>query len=861
MYLFFVFRLEDHLYTLHLKQKEKSPILLSSVENILEKALFEILGSLKNHYPKSGNNIVYVTICQKTLVNPIRSGTYHLQDNDLKPLVNHIMAAFNAFLHSGAEIKLDDSFEVYFKVLSNASISYSGHRRKTVPLRQLVGAKTESKILLRGGLIDLPVEFPDKKHSLKNLCLISAVIFNYFKFADPNKYFRIKKMCFATSSKEAKNEAGKLLFEEVESFCLKENVLMEGPHDPLTVLPKLANYFKIQIHLIQSMDGLRKVPLLSFPDGNDLTRFRVYLYLQPNHILLIDNLKQFFNHHKRRICFDCGQFAQFLFRANSHKCHARLNCLRCLGCFKSDSTVKVPNEIIAFCDSKNKNEPLLSCLKCKFVFKSETCFNNHKTACKQNRLKVKCSKCNVYWTSMSKEKSDILKSSHTCGVLPRLCQICKELKVETFHVCKIKKEKIHDSWPNLGFINMKFKFNSSGNCQNCFSIKETFMKANNLSYKELFNHSQFETLICEDHKTIFVKEEPNLISIYTEQKDRLTFKHQLFKEDSIVISPEENDLSFEYCQNAPEMSTNVFKERRSMKEMSKTFYHYLNNVSKEMSPLDKLVLFLCDKKNNLSNFTFVVENNKAMFALLRYFLNVQVVPFIIQQETNIILLEVSGLRIKFILRTSYLKGSAFDIGSQYGVKFEKCFFPDSFNIPRNYNYLSSKPDLKNFLQFVNTPKEIAEIKDFYESLPEEWNFNRELINCFETESLTSVQATLRFLKEAFTLQETLSALTKKPSKAIHPFGGRLISLSGFSFSLFSFYFGNDVDAFTVMNPDVSGQTQTSRPEYEYISWLNFKGVNGFVQGFFNHSEGQKYFGKFPVDGYNSTTKTVYQFRG
>ena len=177
MYLFFVFRLEDHLYTLHLKQKEKSPILLSSVENILEKALFEILGSLKNHYPKSGNNIVYVTICQKTLVNPIRSGTYHLQDNDLKPLVNHIMAAFNAFLHSGAEIKLDDSFEVYFKVLSNASISYSGHRRKTVPLRQLVGAKTESKILLRGGLIDLPVEFPDKKHSLKNLCLISAVIF------------------------------------------------------------------------------------------------------------------------------------------------------------------------------------------------------------------------------------------------------------------------------------------------------------------------------------------------------------------------------------------------------------------------------------------------------------------------------------------------------------------------------------------------------------------------------------------------------------------------------------------------------------------------------------------------------------
>ena len=181
----------------------------------------------------------------------------------------------------------------------------------------------------------------------------------------------MKKMCYAKSTKEEKNRAGKLLFEEIKKFCLEEKVLMEGPQDSSTVLPKLANYYNIQIHLIESMDGLRKCSFMSFPEGNDLNKFRVYLYLQPNHILLIDNLKQFFVHHKRRICFDCGRFNQHLFRANSHKCQIRVNCSNCLGCFESASTVKVQNELIFFCDSTKKTQPLLSCFKCKFAFNSK----------------------------------------------------------------------------------------------------------------------------------------------------------------------------------------------------------------------------------------------------------------------------------------------------------------------------------------------------------------------------------------------------------------------------------------------------------------------------------------------------------
>ena len=102
-----------------MKKKVNSPLYLSSVENILEKALLEILKSLKNSYEQEKESICYVTICQKTLVNPIRSGTYHLQENSLNGLVNHIMTSFNRFLNSNKELKLDDSFEIYFKVLSS----------------------------------------------------------------------------------------------------------------------------------------------------------------------------------------------------------------------------------------------------------------------------------------------------------------------------------------------------------------------------------------------------------------------------------------------------------------------------------------------------------------------------------------------------------------------------------------------------------------------------------------------------------------------------------------------------------------------------------------------------------------------
>ena len=861
----FFFSLEDHLFTLHFRKKVNTPLYLSSVESILEKSLTEILQNLKNSYPDNGDNIVYVTICQKTLVNPIRSGTYHIQDNDLLGLVNHIMASFNNFLRSATQLRLDDTFEIYFKVLGSASINYNKHRRKTVPLRRLVGANHgKSDIHLKGGLLELPTHFPNGQNSLENMCLLSTVIYAYLKFGDPEKFKKVKKIAEKKSSAKQLNEGSKLLYEEIKRFCDATSVSILGPHDFLTVIPKLSEFYNVQIHLIESMDNLRKVSKISSPEQNDLNRYRIYLFqTSVDHVVLIEKLAPFFGVNKRKICFDCGQFNSFVFRTNTHRCYNRVNCNLCLGCIETEKTIKVPHEIIYFCDSKLSAGPFASCLKCRFTFNGPKCFENHKKGCAANKLRIKCNKCDVYYLTQSKENYEKLQKEHVCHVWPKRCTICKEINSEKFHICKIKVKPLHSIWPNLGFVNMKFKQNSYGNCQKCFLLKDSFMKKNKLSFKELFVHKDFETLICDNHKSLSIDNDlPNIISLICEEKNRFHFQKRIFVDNSEFLAfADQTDFISPYCDNPLEMTPEVFNEKKTINIMSPAFYkNYLANI-KPNSALDQFILFLCSPESGLSNYTFIVESNNCMFSLLRYFLKLQVVPFIIQQESTINYLEVTGLRIKFILRNSYLKGSAFEVGTQYDIKYERKYFPDVLNHTKYYNFIGKKPDFQNYQLFTDTLEETEEKKNFYETLPSEWNFNEQIMSCFQNETLVSVKATLKFLQQAFNIQKVLATVTGKPPNAVHPFNGPIMSLSGFSYALFHFYYYNDLDVFTVMNPDVqSGRTQTSRPEFEYISWLNFH-HGGFIQGAFNCPEGQKYFGKYSVDGYNAVTKTVYQFRG
>ena len=81
-------------------------MLLKSVEDILDQAFTIILGNLKTYYKTHDENLIYMTICQKNLVNPIRSSVYSLQSNDTKSMVDHLMSDFNRFINSNETLRL-----------------------------------------------------------------------------------------------------------------------------------------------------------------------------------------------------------------------------------------------------------------------------------------------------------------------------------------------------------------------------------------------------------------------------------------------------------------------------------------------------------------------------------------------------------------------------------------------------------------------------------------------------------------------------------------------------------------------------------------------------------------------------------
>ena len=849
-----------------MKKKISSPLFLTSVENILEQALKEILTNLKTSYSDSSDSIVYVTICSDKLVNSIRSGTYSLKENTLDGLVNHIMSSFNRYLNSNQDLQLDSSFSVYFKVLSSDSINYHKHRRKTVPFRGLVGGKKgASKTFLAGGIVDLQASFPQKNNLLKDVCLLSSVIYSYLEFADSVRFAKLAKMCLAHSSQKLKNEGAEILVDEIKRFSIATAVNSIGPHD-YSVITKLAEYYNIQIHLILSMDNARKVSKISSPEKHDLNRHRVYLFeSMPGHVVLIKNLKQFLKLHKRNICFDCGNFYSNFYKHNVHRCHARINCDKCLNCFESKETIKMANETTVFCDSKLKAETKdRLCLKCNFSFKTDLCFELHEHACQANRLRVKCNNCDVYFLNHSPKSFEEFKSKHVCNVWPKRCQFCLEVHSrDTHHICKLRTEVHQHIWPNLAFINMNFPPNSYGNCQSCFLIRDAFRKKHNLSFKQLFVSPEFENLICNEHQNISFKNDlPNLVSVYCEET-RFVFRQHLFVDNlAFLTNTKEEILNWPYCDNPPDMTPEGFQEKQCVKTMTKKFYDYLEKVSVKNLALDQFFKYLLNQENCLSNYTFIVESNVCMLAILRYILSLQVVPDVLQTESTVTLIDVSSLRIRFLLRTAYLKGNPFEIGQQYSVNFEKTFFPAAWNNYKNYNYVGRKPNFCDYQLFNDSEQDVNEKKLFYDQLPNyDWNFNEQLMSNFQNETLVAIKAVLKFLVEAFRLQSMLSEVTGKDPAAIHPFNNRVLSLSGFSYAVFHFYYLNDVEAYSVANPDVAvGRTQTSRPEFEYVAWLNYKSDN-FIRGTFSSSLGQKFFGKHSVDGYDAKNKIVYQFRG
>jgi hypothetical protein len=247
--------------------------------------------------------------------------------------------------------------------------------------------------------------------------------------------------------------------------------------------------------------------------------------------------------------------------------------------------------------------------------------------------------------------------------------------------------------------------------------------------------------------------------------------------------------------------------------------------------------------------------------LLRGFIQLNVQPDLIQSGQKIIAMNVSGLKLRFLNYSSYLTGSLREIGEQYRISSDPHYFPESWNEQIKYNFNGEKPPLSEFFCYSDTNDDKEKKKVFHENLDVEWNLADQLIKSCRKDCELLSRSLLLFLCQCFELENKLASKTKKTPNAIHPFGGNLCSISGFTFHMYSFYFMNDFELYTVMNPYSTGSTQTSGGETEWSSWLEWKFPQEQIIHFFNSPFGQKSFGRRHVDAYSEKSKEVFQYKG
>jgi hypothetical protein len=275
------------------------------------------------------------------------------------------------------------------------------------------------------------------------------------------------------------------------------------------------------------------------------------------------------------------------------------------------------------------------------------------------------------------------------------------------------------------------------------------------------------------------------------------------------------------------------------------------------------MMFFCEG-DTMSNYTVVVSDSRVLLVILKSFVKLNLIPNVFQDGNKINFLEIPSLKIRFVHIGCYTKGSIFDLATQFGISFERKYFPNSWNKTQFYNYVGTPPPLVDFYQFSDSNAERIEKSKFWLTLNLEWSFKENLLLTLQYETKIFVMCCLSFLTQCFELQDLIAnelQLKTEEIHFIHPFGWKISSISGFTSAVFSYFFMNNYEMYSVMQPFTGNSVQISRGEYEWTNWLNWKHFGLNVLSAFNNGEGQKAFGKHFVDGYSAETKTVFQYRG
>jgi len=173
------------------------------------------------------------------------------------------------------------------------------------------------------------------------------------------------------------------------------------------------------------------------------------------------------------------------------------------------------------------------------------------------------------------------------------------------------------------------------------------------------------------------------------------------------------------------------------------------------------------------------------------------------------------------------------------------------------------PEVEDYFLFVDTSLQVEEKIKFHEKIAinQKWSFKGQLLQSVNQEATITLKACTKFLNSCFSFQENIKTfLDINDKNLIHPFDKRILSISGYTFTVCSYYFLKQYLIFGV-NFEYSGNfVNTSRGELEFVTFKAHTEPEKNWIHHYNSISGQKTFKNYKVDLW-SPEGTVYEYYG
>jgi len=705
-----IFRLDDHLYSLKVELKDGHPPLLSSLLDVLRAAFEFMIKSLKSFYNETDRNIIYMTIYQNSMQSALNSGGFELQSNQSQNMVNYALNMLNRFLNSNATLKLDNSFCVYFKVLSVQHVNHVHHRRGPLMIVGCGDDVTTSSAASDSnspGTLEMNISSEDDAEFL-NKCLLTHVILGKLQF-DARKTKNLSELAlllslckkhkknyekhyFTKKRRSAKSEASvtsarskalKLLKQKVDELITACHLNQSGPYNVHEVLPKISEFLGIKVHLICGLQT-KNASVLSFPPNFDDRKPQICLEkVSEHHVILISNLKTYFRHQKKRLCFECCKTFHQTYR---HFCTKRTICFACRRFFCTKETEIHNDKYFEYCDGQIEEnfltDPII-CPLCNLGSLTENCKIGHKNECgvtntSKGRMGFYCNTCKKHFRYGFSNSEDA-KNNHVCNVDLIRCYNCKFFKEEN-HQCPIKKQTATKEFPALAFF--AFSFKALEQCHDCLNIRKRFKEENQLTWSQLYQHEKFPTLVCTSHELFQDKfVEPNVAVIFKEIK-RGVFQQIIVTEDALKEEAAEDfndseNLTFNYLPSNLKTSELNFSENYCHKGegLIKRLQNLQGQANKTL--VQNFLLLITQPQWQNTTFLSLNANNSSNLAVLRGFIDIDILPYVIENGNKVNLVSVDFLKLRFLNASAYLDGTIEEVRQQFNLEEDVYYFPTS----------------------------------------------------------------------------------------------------------------------------------------------------------------------------------------